>query len=148
MTDPDMLRRRDAAQATLDRFRTRKLRLGVNDCVRMGAFHLRKMGRKVQLPPTGAYSTVRGALKQLQARGFDDVAAALDAMGLPRIPPASAVVGDFLMLPANTALGSLTIALGNGRVVGYHEDVPGGAAVLQPVEFLDAWRVDPFGSSK
>lgn len=136
--DP-LVRKRDAAQKTLDKWSKRPMRLGTSDCVRMAASHLRLLGYKVKLPPAGAYRTVNSAMKALRARGYASVADALDDMGLQRIAPAAAVVGDLIMLPADTPLGSLTIALGNGRVVGYHEDVS-VAAVLQPVEFSVAWQ--------
>ena len=140
MTDP-MVRRRDAAQAALDRWSARPMRLGPSGCVRMVAAHLRKLGTKVRLPPSGSYRTVPGAMKALKAAGHASLAEALDAHGLERIAPAAAIVGDILMLPGVDRLGALTIALGNGRVVGWHEDVPGGATVLQPVDYVTAWRV-------
>ena len=136
----EMVRRRDAAQATLDRFKDKPLRLGRNDCVRMAAFHLRKLGHKVKLPPAGAYATARVGLRLLAGMGHADLAAAVDAHGLDRIPPAAATVGDIVMLPGDMGLGALCIALGNGRVVGYHEDAA-GAVVVQPTEFEAAWRV-------
>lgn len=138
MTD-EMVRRRDAAQATLDRFKDVPLRLGRNDCVRMVAFHLRKLGRKVKLPASGAYASARSGKRLLAEMGHADLAAAVDAHGLERIPPAATVVGDILMLPGEEGLGALCIALGNGRVVGWHQDAR-GAVVLQPVEFEAAWR--------
>lgn len=137
-----MIRRVAAAQATLDRFKDRPLKLGQNDCVRLVAFHLRKLGYRIKLPPAGAYGTVKSALKQLQARGFADLAAAVDGLGLERIAPASAVVGDVILLPGDSALGSLNISVGNGRTIGFHEDVA-GAAVIQPTEFIAAWGAHP-----
>jgi len=45
------------------------------------------------------------------------------------------------MIPGEAPLdGALTIAVGNGRVLGFHEDVS-VAEILQPVEFVTAWRV-------
>jgi hypothetical protein len=119
------------------------MRMGVNDCVRMTAAHLRLLGYRVKLPASGSYRTVNSARKALAARGFADVAAALDAMDLPRIAPAAAIIGDVIMLPSADGLGSLGIALGNGRIVAYHEEVDAGAAVLQPLEYVTAWRVSP-----
>lgn len=139
MTDP-MVRRVAAAQATLDKWSKRPMKLGTSDCVRMAADHLRRLGYKVKLPPSGSYRTINSALKALKARGFDTLAEALDAMGLERIAPASALVGDIVMMPAVDRLGALAIALNNGRVVGYHEDVP-AVTVLEPLEFVAAWRV-------
>ncbi|WP_433910371.1 DUF6950 family protein [Sphingomonas yabuuchiae] len=140
MTDDPFIMRTRAAQATLDQWSTRPMRLGTSDCVRMTASHLRRLGRKVKLPASGSYRTPRSALKALVERGYSSLAEALDDMGLERIPPAAAIVGDVLLLPADNELGALVVALGNGRVVGYHEDAI-GAAVLQPVEYSTAWRV-------
>jgi hypothetical protein len=93
----------------------------------------------VKLPSSGSYRSVNSALMALRARGYDSVEAALDDMGLQRIAPAAAIVGDLLMLPGVDKLGGLAISLGNGRVVAYHEDVA-AAAVLQPIEYVAAWR--------
>lgn len=139
---PEMIRRVAAAQATLDQFKVRRLRLGLNDCVRMTAAHLRRFGYTVKLPATGAYRSRAKAEQLLADRGYADLGDALDALGLERIAPAAARVGDIVQLPAVDALGALTIALGNGRVAGYHADVPkGGAVVMQPREYVAAWRV-------
>ena len=142
MTDP-FVRRTEAAQKTLDVWSKRPMKLGTSDCVRMVAAHLRLLGYKVKLPPSGSYRTAASALKALKAAGFASVEEALDGQGLERIAPAAAIVGDILMLPGVDRLGGLTVALGNGRVVGWHEEVPGGAAVLQPIEYVTAWRVTP-----
>ncbi|KTW00454.1 DUF6950 family protein [Sphingomonas sanguinis] len=141
MSDDPFIRRTNAAQATLEQWRTRPMRLGTSDCVRMTASHLRRLGHEVRLPASGSYRTIRSALKALENRGYESLAEALDAMGLERIAPAAAIVGDVLMLPAEDKLGALVVALGNGRVVGYHEEVV-GAAVLQPLDYVAAWRVE------
>ena len=146
MHDPVTVRRRDAAQWTLDTFRRRKFKLGTNDCVRMTAAHLRQLGHKVKLPPAGSYASPASALKRLRERGYDTLAAALEAHGLKPIPPAAAIVGDVLRLPwleeetGGEPLCGLAVALGNGRVVGFHQDLR-GADVLQPLKILAAWRV-------
>lgn len=116
------------------------MRLGTSDCVRMVASHLRLLGHKVKLPASGSYRTVNSAVKALKARGFASVAEALDDMGLERIAPAAAVVGDIVMMPGVDQLGALTVSVGNGRVIGYHDDAV-GATVMQPLEFTAAWRV-------
>ena len=142
VTDP-MVRRVQAAQTTLDRWSVRPMKLGTSDCVRMTAAHLRLLGYRVKLPPSGSYRTIKGAFKALKERGFESIADALNAMGLERIAPAAAVVGDVVMMPGVDGLGALTIQLTNGRVIGYHDDAPGGATALQPLEFVAAWRADP-----
>jgi hypothetical protein len=139
-----MILRVQAAQATLDQFKERPLKLGLRDCVRMTAAHLRRLGYRIKLPPSGSYRSRRQAVKLLADRGFANLAEALDGLGLERIPPAAAVVGDIVQLPAIDELGALTIAMGNGRVAGYHAAaLKNGAVVMQPKEFAGAWRVKP-----
>ncbi|MCG7350042.1 DUF6950 family protein [Sphingomonas sp. ACRSK] len=137
----ELLRRQHAAQAAVDRFKGQPLAYGKNDCARLAAFVLRKMGHRPQLAKAGSYRTALGAARALQRSGFEDLAAAIDAIGLPRIAPAAAWVADLVLLPAEGPFGgALSVAVGNGRVLGYHEDVD-GADILQPVQYLAAWRV-------
>lgn len=139
---PHMVRRVDAAQATLEQFRDKPFRLGQHDCVRLVAAHLRRLGYQVRLPSKGSYATPRSALKALRDRGFETVADAIDSMGLERIPVATALVGDIVCGAAEDPLGALGVMLGNGRIVGYHEDLP-GASVLQVRHMAAAWRAQP-----
>jgi hypothetical protein len=137
----EMIRRQQAAQAAIHRFKGEPWQLGKNDCVRMAAFVLRKMGHRPQLGKAGSYISGPGALRALQRAGFDSLGAALDALGLERIAPAAALVADIVMIPGEAPLdGALTIAVGNGRVLGFHQDLA-TAEILQPVEFVAAWRV-------
>ncbi|WP_271300632.1 DUF6950 family protein [Sphingomonas sp. CV7422] len=136
----EMIRRQQAAQAAVDRFKGQPWQLGKNDCVRMAAFVLRKMGHRPQLGKAGSYTTAAGAMLALKRAGHDSLAGALDALGLERIAPAAARVADIVMIPGQAPLdGALTIAVGNGRVLGFHED-SGAAEILQPVQFVGAWR--------
>ena len=144
-----LVTRAEAAQATLDAWRDRPWRLGTADCVRLAADHLRRLGYKVKLPPVGAYRTVKSAVAALEKAGFASIPAALDAMGLERIVPAAALAGDVIEMAqdedggADPRLATLVIALGNGRVLGWHPDVR-GATVLQPLShMLTAWRAMP-----
>lgn len=149
MLEPDdgathaLIRRRDAAQATLDTWSTRPMKLGSADCVRMTAAHLRLLGYQVRLPPEGSYRTVNGALKALAAAGHASIGDALDALGLERIAPAATIVGDVILMPAEHEVGALVVVMGNGRVCGWHDDAPTGAVVLQPLQMLAAWRAEP-----
>lgn len=137
----EMIRRQQAAQAAVDRFKGQPWQLGKADCVRLAAFVLRKMGHRPQLGKAGTYTTGAGALRALKRAGFETLSEALDALGLERIPPAAARVADIIMIPGEQLFdGALTIAVGNGRVLGFHED-SGAAEVLQPVEMLSAWRL-------
>jgi hypothetical protein len=59
-----------------------------------------------------------------------------------RIAPAAAWPGDLIEIPAEerNPLGCFMVALTNGRAVGYVDGAI-GAAVLQPLEYVAAWRV-------
>lgn len=150
MSDHALILRARAAQATLDEWKTRAFLLGQNDCARMAASHLRRMGYRVKLPPARSYRTIKSAEAAVQKLGHASVPAALDALGLERIAPAAALVGDIIQLPSDPhngitsdVLATLTIAQGNGRVLGWHGDAPGGAVVMQALEMVAAWRVNP-----
>lgn len=142
--EPTPLERRvAAAQLLLDEFRDRPFSWKNQcHCVRICATHLRRMGYRPPLAKAGAYSSARGAVRALERSGYASLADALDALGLPRIPPASAVVGDIVELPGEAPFGAMTVAVGNGRVFGFHEDAA-GATVMQPHLYVAAWRVEP-----
>lgn len=138
---PPLILRRDAAEATKARFEGAAFAWSTNDCTRLAAFHVRRLGHKPVMPRAGSYSSALGAARALRAKGFADLTAAVDAMGFLAIPPASAIVGDLVALASDEpAWPALTVALGNGRVLGFLQGVCG---VLQPRTHLTAWRVDP-----
>lgn len=134
-------RRAKAAQATLDSFRGKPFRWGSRDCGRMVSFHLRKLGVRVKAPPAGSYRSAFAAKRELNKLGFKSLAELLDAH-FERIPPAAALVGDVVEMPGADGLSGLAVALGNGRVVAYHEDCA-GAEVVQPLMMSAAWRLLP-----
>jgi hypothetical protein len=136
---PEQVRRVLATQATLGRFLGKTHKLGTVDCGRMVGLHLRKCGRKIEVPKIGAYSTYAGALKWLKARGCDSLEAFLDQAGLLPIAPAEAIVGDVLTLPSADALSAPVIYIGDGRSLGFHEDSD-VAALMKPTAFVRAWR--------
>lgn len=135
-----MIARRDAAQAAVDRFDGQPFAWGKNDCVRLSAFTLRKLGHKPNLARAGSYSSLLGAKRALMRTGFATLDAALDALGLSRIPPAAAITGDLVGLPGLDDWTALTVALGNGRVLGFMD---GRCGVMQPLTPIVAWRVNP-----
>lgn len=138
-----MVRRRDAAQAILDRALGRLYKPATLDCGKLVGLHLRKLGHKLELPKVGAYSTPAGALRWLKKRGFDSLEARLDGLGLPRIAPASMLVADVLALPSTDALAALTIYLGQGQFIGFHEDSDRAVLLEKPSTFAAAWSVLP-----
>lgn len=142
--DPTPLEQRVAAtQATLDDWKDRPFDWKANShCVRMVTEHLRRMGYKPPLSKGGSFDTPLGAKRALARAKVKTLGEAVDLLRIERIPPAMAIVGDIIELPGEAPFGALTVALGNGRVLGWHEDAA-GCAVLQPLAFVSAWRVDP-----
>lgn len=132
-------RRAKAAQATLDHFRGKPFKLGTRDCGRMVDYQLKRLGVRVKAPAAGSYRTAIAAKRELNKLGYKSLADLLDTH-FERIPPAAALVGDVIEMPGAEGLSGLAIALGNGRVVAYHEDCD-GAEVLQPLMMSAAWRV-------
>ncbi|MBB4154183.1 hypothetical protein GGQ80_002093 [Sphingomonas jinjuensis] len=136
----EMIRRQQAAQAAVDRFKGQPLAFGRNDCGRLAAMVLRAMGHASPLARAGSYSTALGASRAIQRLGHSSLDQVLDGMGLSRITPAAALVADIIMLPGEGPFGgALTVAVGNGRVLGWHEDSD-RAEILQPLVYLAAWR--------
>jgi hypothetical protein len=137
----DLVDRTAIANAAMSRFRGAPLEYGKNDCVRMAAFVLRKRGHRVQLGKAGSYKSALGAKRALTRAGHDTIEAAIDAIGLERIPPAAALPCDVVLVPGEGPFGgALGVAVGNGRLLGWCEECPTGE-VLQPLQFVAAWRV-------
>jgi len=144
---PVLVLRVEAAQATLDRFRGRPFAWGENDCARLAADVLRRLGYKPNLSQFGAYRSDRAARRALKSR---DMASVLDWMdsipGLARIAPAAALPGDIIAFPGQGGWDGLAVAIGNGRVLAFTEAAEGGACsiVAAKLEFADAaWSAPP-----
>lgn len=135
--------RQAALEATVARFDGRPFAYGQTDCVRLAYFHLRRMGHRPQLGKAGRYASLIGAVRALKRTGFASLPEALDGIGLPRIPPAAALVGDILALPGDGELHALQIVAGNGRVYGFHEDRETACFIQPTLAVASAWRVDP-----
>jgi hypothetical protein len=144
---PTSLDRRVAAtQQLLDAWKGRPFSWKAGShCVAMVAEHLRRMGYTPPMAKAGVFASPLSAQRALKRVGVTTLSEAVDLMGLPRIAPAAALAGDIIELPGE-APGALTVALGNGRVLGWHPDAD-GAVVLQPSEYISAWRVAPLTSS-
>lgn len=136
-------RRRDAAQATLDKFRDLPFSFeDGRDCGKMSAFHLRQLGIRIPLSKLGSYKTPLAAKRAMKkAFGVDNMAALADKYFEP-ISPAMAIVGDLIEVPGDGPLGTLAVALGNGMVITYHEDAV-GAITGRVIEATKAWRTLP-----
>jgi hypothetical protein len=135
-----------AAQATLKAYKDQPFKFGTADCFQMVRTHAVRMECAVrEWGQVGPYHSVLGGQRRLAKAGHANLIAAMDAH-FARIAPAAALPGDVVALPGQEGPGALTVALGNGRVLGWHEDAP-GACVMQPKTYhtddkgLAAWRV-------
>jgi hypothetical protein len=138
--DPEMERRKRAAQATLDHWRDRAFSWEEgNHCARMITSHLRRLGVKVPHGKAGTFKSALAARAALKRVGFRSLAHMADHY-LLRIPAAAAKTADLVELPSADGLGAMMVALGNGRVLGYIDgfETP---QVLQPNEYGGAWNV-------
>lgn len=135
---PDMIRRQQAVQATMDKYRARAFDWkGKATCLHMARFHLVRMGRKPPaLPQVGSLLAARRALAE---RGWANVGEMLDGIGLERIAPAAMRLGDLAMIEDDSGLGGIVISAG-GKVIGWHEDAA-GMVVMDLLQADAAWRV-------
>ena len=131
-------RRHAATEATLAKYRAQPFKWGRYDCARVIAHQAKKLGHKVSLAKAGSYSSALGAKRALAKVGYAHLAEALDDH-LPRIAPASALLGDIMEIEGDGSLGSMGVYVGNGRIFCYHElhELP---VIFQPAAPLAAWR--------
>src|SRR3546814_7820832 len=80
---------------SLAKYRDQPFKWGRYDCARVIAHQAKKLGHKVSLAKAGSYSSALGAKRALAKVGYATLSEALDAH-LPRIAPASALLGDII----------------------------------------------------
>jgi len=136
----DLKERVAAAQATLDKYKDQPFAPGRFDCGQMVKTHLLRMGKPIKkAAKVGKYHSIAGGVRWLKKLGYDSLIEVMDDH-FERIPPAMRWPGDVVALPGEDGPGALTVALTNGRLLGFHADAA-GACVMQPDEFVAAWRV-------
>lgn len=110
-------------------------------CIHLARAQVVAMGHKA--PRVPAFRSAIGAGKALKKAGYDRLEDLLDAI-LPRIAPASMLVGDLALMAGGGGFDAIVIAAG-GKVIGYHDDyleqgvvnvIPEGGA-----PFIGAWRL-------
>jgi len=136
----DLVRRRDAVRATMERFRGKPFALGSVDCAKMVAFHVKQLGHAVRLAKAGKYRTVLGAQAALRRLGFETLSDAMDGQGFARIAPAAAWIGDVVAFESGYPIGALGIYAGNGDMLAFHElhELP---VIMTMGQVQAAWRV-------
>lgn len=138
-----MLKRAAVAQACMDRFNGKPGDPGKRDCGSLAAHAMHQMGRTAALITSSNHTSWAGAVKYIRRKGFRDLVDLMDATGLERIAPAAALPGDIVGLASEEGDGfgcSLTVALGNGRVLGFNA-LTGLCEPMIPHLFVAAWRV-------
>jgi hypothetical protein len=143
-----LVRRVEIAQAAVDTFLDKPFDWGANDCARLAAFVLRHAGYKPNLGQFGTYRTDLAARRALKARKMKTVIDWIDSVsGLVRITPAAALPCDLIAFPGVGGWEGLTVALGNGRVLGFTETAENGACSVIDVQHMElavaAWSVQP-----
>lgn len=117
-----MVARASAAQATMDAFLDQpfswKREVG-KDCVRLAAFDLKQLGYKPRLSRGGSYSTALGARKALKRAGYANIEAALDDLGLARMPWAHHLPGDIVALPSDEDWPALGVVVARETVLAF-----------------------------
>jgi len=143
---PQMVIRRDAVQACIDRFDGKPLKWGRVDCGRIVSHNLRQLGIATSLVKGLTYSTEHGALRAMRSLGVNGLGEAMDRLGdrVFRIPPAGAVAGDIIGMECDGEVWdmALTVVAPNRRVFGIYD---GAAKVIQPDlrHAVAAWRCIP-----
>lgn len=142
---PHQLRER-AAKACIDRFNHKPYKPGVRDCPRLVLHDLHQLRVPVPFATKLKWKDEADGLRVLKSLGFKNLIEAMDGLGLPRIAPARALQGDVIALPTDHKVGALSVAVGNGRVIGFIDGSP-DAEIFNQTEFLTddrgpcAWRV-------
>ena len=134
----DLLARREATQATMDKYRDRPFDWPTRStCLHMAAFHLRQLGHSP--PPVPRVRSLLGAKRALAKRGWADAGEMLAGIGLVEIAPARMVIGDLAVLMSDADnIGAITISVG-GKVMGWHEDAA-GMVNIEPLRIERAFR--------
>lgn len=138
---PDLVRRQEAAMATLAKYRGRAFDWKTGQtCIHMARFHLRRMGHRPE--PLPRIRGLIGARKALDARGWQTCADVLDALLLPRIPAAAMLPGDIAFRSSEDGLGGLLVCAGAHKLMGWFENAPGFVVMDMSFDQVEAcWRV-------
>lgn len=120
---PELERRKLAIDATRARFEGRPHKYGKVDCAKVAAFHMRQFGHRPSFAKAGTYRNAFGAARALRRTGHPGIAEWLIAGGADEISGSLALPGDLMVFEAQgDGLDATTIVLGNGAVLGFHDD--------------------------
>lgn len=135
------IERRDATQATLDKWLNKPFEWGKSDCARMGIDHLRNMGHKPKTSKARSWKTAVSAKAAIKRAGFNDLIEAIDDMGHLRIAGAYAIAGDIAIIEADNPLGCLCVCIGPNQWLALHEAAQ-GFTIIKIKKFKAVWRIE------
>lgn len=141
---PELLRRKDATEATLARYRGKAFdwSKGVT-CVHLARCQLRKMGHTPPAMPR--FRSAFAARQAMAERGWSTVAEMLDSVlgEAARIAPARMLLGDLAVAPSDEGgMGSIMVCAGRSKLMGWREDAPELVMLDISLDELDAvWRL-------
>lgn len=139
----NLKQRVDLTSAVLAQFRAKPFSWnGRANCVHLARAQLAAMGHAP--PPVPHFTTQRGALMQLRKRGVNSLAELIDRFS-PRIPPASAWVGDLVLVPGDSRWDALAVHAGGGVIFGW-QDGRMGPVQISGSEAITAWRLGETGN--
>jgi hypothetical protein len=136
----NLIQRAQRTQKTVDIWKGRPFKDGTGDCVQLVKAHARHLGNPIKIP---RYHDVREAAAALRELGHKSLGEALDAR-FHRIATAQILVGDIVETLGSNGFSGLMIAVGNGRTLGFHEEIP-HCDILQPLIISGAWRIGKLG---
>ncbi len=132
-----------AAQATREAFCDQAFEWGVRDCVRLAAHDLKGLGYRPRLSRGGYYKTALSARKALKRTGFATLEAALDDLGLARLPWAYALPGDIVALPSAEDWPALGVVMDQTLVLAFAPDGVCRLAKPAAADILCLWSAAP-----
>lgn len=133
----DLVKRVAATEKTVAAFKGKTFHPGPADCVKLVLVHATHMGKRIKVPKYGSWKSAAAAMRAL---GFSTLSEAMDHH-FTRIEPVKVLAGDIVEMPGGNHFSALSVAVGNGRVLGFHESIP-HCDILQPVMISGAWRID------
>jgi hypothetical protein len=133
----DLVERMRVTQKTVDRFKGKMFEPGKIDCIQLIIGHAAHAGVKIEVEPYGDWESAAAVLRR---RGYRTLGEAMDDH-FERIDPSRALFGDFIEAPGGNGFSSLSVAVGNGRVLGFHEEIP-HADIIQPLLMSGAWTLE------
>jgi len=138
----DQIRRLEATNRTLAKYRHRAFDWHGASCIHMVRFHALAMGHR-GLPKLPPFRSATGALTALRGQGCESLTELMDRH-FPRIAPAQMMLGDVAVLPGESGpFPSLHLYDGIGSLLGWHETAPEGVrAIKNAMSSVEtAWRL-------